>query len=184
MADVAAPVKPAAALVDLYGKKDVNGKALADNCSGFVKETMKHFRISFADGNADAVIDQIANDTSTWTYLGKGAEGGPTAADAAGKGYLVLAVLKAADHLQFAQDKKTGEWNIPNHRNNGHVSVVLPKTDKNGYPYLISGSIVDAGKSDGSKSVRGVWRGVDAVNVEYYRSNVVYPELVPVSFGK
>jgi hypothetical protein len=60
---------------------------------------------------------------------------------------------------------------------------VLPKVDKGGYPYLISGSIIADGKSDGSKSVKGVWMGVDAVNVEYYRTNSIYPELVPVSFG-
>lgn len=130
------------------------------------------------------MIDQIASDATAWTYLGKGADGGPAAAEAAGKGYLVLAVLKAGDHVQFSLNAATKAYDLPNHRNNGHVSVVLPKTDKDGYPFLISGSIIAAGKSNGSKSVRGVWRGVDAVNVKYYRSSSVYPELVPVDFGR
>jgi hypothetical protein len=149
-----------------------------------VKLTLQRFRISFQDGNADAVIDQISADSTNWTYIGKGADDGPTAADMAGRGYLVLAVLKAADHVQFSYNKKTKAYDIPNHRNYGHVAVVLPKADKSGYPYLISGSIIEAGKSDGSKSVKGVWMGVDAVNVEYYRTNNIYPELVPVDFGK
>ncbi len=174
---------PAAVLRDIYGRKDGSGKLLADNCSGFVKETLKNFSISFSDGNADALIDQIAAPASEWMYLGKGADGA-AAVKAAQAGYLVLAVLKAADHVQYSIDPVKKTYSVPNHRNNGHVSVVLPRADKDGYPYLISGSIVAAGKSDGSKSVRGVWRGVDAINVKYYRSAIVFGGLVAPNFSR
>ena len=44
---------------------------------------------------------------------------------------------------------------------------------------FIGGSIVSDGQSDGSKAVRGVWRGIDAPNVQYYRTPDSYPLLVP-----
>jgi hypothetical protein len=174
---------PAAVLRDIYGRMDGTGKLLADNCSGFIKETLRNFKISFSDGKADALIDQIMAPASEWMYLSKGSDGA-SAVKAAAAGYLVLAVLKAADHVQYSMDPDTKKYTIPDHRNHGHVSVVLPRADKDGYPYLISGSIVAAGKSNGSKSVRGVWRNVDAVNVKYYRSAIVFGGLVSPNFSR
>ena len=56
---------------------------------------------------------------------------------------------------------------------------MLPGPTKDGYPYVISGSTVADGQSDGTKAVRGVWRGIDAPNVQYYRTTGKYPALIP-----
>ena len=97
--------------------------------------------------------------------IGSGTEGGNQAAQLAGQGYLVVALLKAADHYPFKLNKETGKYDIPHPYHHGHLAIVLPGRTKDGYPYVISGSIVADGQSDGSKSVRGVWRGIDAPNV-------------------
>jgi hypothetical protein len=98
-----------------------------------------------------------------------GAEDGQKAANEAAKGYLVVAVLKGADHSD--------------HREAGHVAIVLPPPTLDRYPYVIcSGG--KAGTSDGSKAVYtpkvgGVWTQVDAAHVKYYETKTTFPQLAP-----
>jgi len=138
-------------------------KQNAANCSGFLKAVLKYLSISFTDKNADGMIDDITS-SSTWIEIGAGKKDGVSAIQFARQGYLVVALLKAKEHI--------------NPHSHGHVSVVLPMTGPRGYPMLVSGSIVAAGQSRGEKEVQGVWQTVDAPNVHYYRTMSPFPALI------
>jgi len=166
-------------LTDLY-----SDTSLRNNCSGYFKAVGKKLGVTLPDIQADPLIEQISSGSPGWVKIGSGTEGGNQAAQLAGQGYLVVALLKAADHYPFKLNKDTGKYDIPHPYHHGHLAIVLPGATKDGYPYVISGSIVADGQSDGSKSVRGVWRGIDAPNVQYYRTTDKYPSLVPGSAEK
>jgi len=154
-------------------------KALQNDCSGFFKAVAKKLDVTTPKLTADGIIDYISDPSkSDWIEIGKGIDAGRKAAEFAGKGYFVVALLKASEHLPFKKNPKTGKYDIPHPYHHGHLSIVLAEVDKDGYPYLVSGSIVADGKSDGSKSVRGVWRGVDAPNVHYYRTSTTHADLI------
>jgi len=159
-------------LQELYDSK------LKNDCSGFFKGLAKRLGLSGYDNLvADAIIEKIADPATGWESLGTGSTDGAKAAASAGEGYLVIALLKAADHDPHRKNKKTGEIEIRPYTH-GHLSIVIPGTLKEGYPLVVSGSIVHDGQSDGSKSVLGVWRRVDAANVEYYRWPTKFPILL------
>ena len=121
-----------------------------NNCSGFVKAVAKKLGVVLPDtANADGIVSTLAANRS-WTKLKSGAD----AALEAGKGNLVIAGLKAADHSPA--------------RNNGHVAIVVTGTLYKGkYPIVWGGSIGGA-QSQGSKSVGEVWNRNDRDNVVYY----------------
>jgi hypothetical protein len=172
------------ATVAPFLKELYSDSSLRTNCSGFFKAVARKLDLPLPDVQADPLIEQISNDGAHWIPLGKGTDAGTQAAAYAGQGYLVVALLKAAEHLPFKLNKTTGKYDIPHPYHHGHLSIVLPGGTKDGYPYVISGSIVADGQSDGSKAVKGVWRGVDAPNVQYYRSSEKYPLLTPPPSGK
>jgi hypothetical protein len=168
---------------------------LQNNCSGFFKAVVQKLGIPMPDLTADKLIDTITDPSSQWVEIAKpkpdgtgpvdptvSQKGGPDAAkaaDYAGQGYLVVALLKAKEHYPFRFNKVTKKYDISHPYSHGHMAIVLAGAlDAYGYPYLVSGSIVDDGKSDGSKSVRGVWRGIDAPNVHYYYWPTKFPDLL------
>ena len=150
------------------------------NCSGFIKSvalTLDPTRGLGLNGSADAMIVDIAGH---WVLVGKGSEGGPQAAACASQGYLVIALLKAEDHLKFKFNPATKAFDIPHMYIHGHVAIVLSGPTKEGYPYLICGSIAPdgSGRSDGSQTVNHkVWRAVDAPKVQYYRTSNTFAAL-------
>jgi hypothetical protein len=158
------------------------------NCSGFLKGVMSElgtaaFNLTdkeLASLNADALIDRIAAADDQWIKIGKGSDDGASAADFAGQGYLVVALLKAQDH-----QPKTGKDGLPHPYTHGHIAIVLPgPTNKDGYPYVICGSnnpdtTHEYGRSNGSRAVNEyIWRQVDAPNVKYYRFVTKFPKLI------
>jgi hypothetical protein len=158
------------------------------DCSGFLKGVISElgtasFNLTdkeLASLNADALIDRIASSSDQWIEIGKGAADGPSAADFASQGFLVVALLKAKDH----QPKK-GKDGLLHPYTHGHIAIVLPgSTNKDGYPYVICGSnnpdtTHEYGRSDGSRAVNEyVWRQVDAPNVKYYRFITKFPKLI------
>jgi hypothetical protein len=167
------PVPPKI-LKDYYDKPE-----LQNNCSGFFTAVAQRLGVQPAAMRADELIDKISDPSSQWIGIGKGADNGRSAANYAKQGYLVVALLKAKDHYPFKYDEKTKKYDIPHPYSHGHMAIVIPADpDEDGYPYLICGSIVAAGKSDGSKSVHGVWRGIDAPNVQYYYWPTKFPDLI------
>lgn len=155
-------------------------KLKSNDCSGFLKEAGRVLELPpglVPDKNADGIIDSISNGSGGWINLGQGSGVAGQAIAAAKQGYLVVALLKAADHLPFRLNRKTGKYDIPHPYSHGHVAIVLPYFGRESYPLVVCGSIAVDGKSPGDKAVRGVWRGVDAPNVSYYRSPGVVPKL-------
>ncbi|GDY10303.1 hypothetical protein LBMAG52_37910 [Planctomycetia bacterium] len=133
-------------------------------------------KMNMPDLQADPLINNITVSGSVWIKIGEGTTSGSQAAQFAAQGYLVVALLKAQDH----QPHKDG---TPYHH--GHLAIVLPDIPPAGsFPYVVSGSIVAEGQSDGSKRVRGVWRGIDAPNVKYYRTAKTYDLLKPSTAGR
>jgi hypothetical protein len=153
-------------LKKLYG--DVK---LRTNCSGFFKALVNdELDMKMPDIQADPLINYITISGSTWIKI-EGSQAGVEAAKFAAKGHLVVALLKAEDHQPHKDGSKY---------THGHLAIVLPDAPPaDGSPYVISGSIVTDGQSDGSKRVRGVWRGIDAPNVKYYRTRDIYDKLKP-----
>jgi hypothetical protein len=155
---------------------------LRSDCSGFFKALVNSkLQMNMPDLPADGLIQYITDTGTMWVKIGSGTEKAADAANYAAQGYLVVALLKAADH----QPHKDGTPYT-----HGHLSIVLPDTPPaGGYPLLISGSIVADGQSDGSKAVyqqgigRSVWRRIDAPNVEYYRTTRSFDLLVPPAKG-
>jgi hypothetical protein len=155
-------------------------ESLQNDCSGFFKAVAAKLGVPVPKLTADGLIDYISDPAKTdWIEIGKGADAGTKAAGFAKQGYLVVALLKAGEHKPFKLNPKTKKYDIPHPYHHGHLSIVLGSVDEDGYPYVVSGSIVPDGKSDGSKSVHGVWRGVDAPNVHYYRTGKTYSDLLP-----
>jgi hypothetical protein len=154
-------------------------RANATDCSGFLKAVARDIlKAPLPALNADGLIDFIANGGGgKWVLVGKGKDAAFQAMSYARQGYLVVALLKAADHVQFKLNPVTKKYDIPRPYHHGHVSAVIPVAGREGFPQLVSGSIVPDGQSDGTKGVYGVWRGVDAVNVAYYRSTATVPAL-------
>lgn len=163
-------------------------EAKKTDCSGFLKGVISElgtasFNLTdkeLASLNADALIVRIASSSDQWIEIGKGADDGPSAADFASQGYLVVALLKAKDH----QPKK-GKDGLLHAYTHGHIAIVLPgSTNKDDYPYVICGSnnpdtTHEYGRSDGSRAVNDyVWRQVDAPNVKYYRFITKFPKLI------
>lgn len=167
--------KAAAVLSKLY-----EDPTLRNNCSGFVKEATWKVagRTLLPDLPADKLIEEITTSSQNWKPLGKGPAAGEQAATFAAQGYLVVALLKAADHYPFKYNKITKQYDIRHPYSHGHISIVLAGATRNGFPYVISGSLIQAGQSSGEKSVLGVWREIDAPNVQYYRSAEKYPVLL------
>jgi hypothetical protein len=160
-------------LKDLYASK-------GNDCSGFFKGLAQQLGLVGYDNLlADPIIEKIADPSSGWEKLGVGSTDGAKAAASASEGYLVVALLKAADHDPHRKNKRTGEVEIRPYTH-GHLAIVIPGPLKEGYPLVVCGSIVSDGQSDGSKAVLGVWRRVDAPNVQYYR----WPTKFPVLIGK
>ena len=152
--------------------KGIYATAEPGNCSGFMKKVAKELGILGAgkavpEDRANAIIEFISSHSEFWTYIGVGNKDGVKAAAEAGKGYLVVAVLKGADHSD--------------HLDAGHVAFVLPVPTLDVYPYIIcSGG--KGGTSDGSKAVYtpkvgGVWTQTDAANVKYYKSATTFSQL-------
>ncbi|MFO0959728.1 MAG: hypothetical protein U0800_20205 [Isosphaeraceae bacterium] len=159
-------------LKELFDKAE-----LRNNCSGFFKALVNDkLKMAMPNLQADGLIEYVTVAGGTWIKVGNGAAAGRQAAEYAAQGYLVVALLKACDH----QPHKDGSPYT-----HGHLAIVLPDSPPaDGYPYLIGGSIVVDGRSDGSKRVRGVWRGIDAPNVQYYRSANTYDLLKPSAAEK
>ncbi len=124
----------------------------SNNCSGFFKAVAKDLGMNVPNVTADQLIDFISQGGPDWVLIGKGPQFGGQAATYAGQGYLVVALLKASEHLPFKYNPKTKLYDIPHPYSHGHMSVVLPATTENGYPYVISGSIVKEGQSDGTRT--------------------------------
>jgi hypothetical protein len=145
---------------------------LRNDCSGFFKALVNDkLKMGMPNFQADPLIDQIV---ATWIKIPGAHNPGADAARFAAQGYLVVALLKAADHQPHKDGTKY---------THGHLSIVLPDAPPpDGFPYVIGGSTVADGQSNGSKRVRGVWRGVDAPNVAYYRTREVFPQLTPPAF--
>ncbi|HQR05875.1 MAG TPA: hypothetical protein PLN21_03580 [Gemmatales bacterium] len=159
---------------DLFLKSD-----LRTNCSGLFKEVAKGLPgFSVPNLTANELIEEITNEKQ-WKKIGQGEKFGPQAALHASEGYLVVAVLRAADHKQAKLNPKTHNYDIPYTYEHGHIAIVLSEAVK-GYPYVISGSKVPIAQSGGSKivTVDVVWRKVDAPNVTYYRTLNTYQELM------
>ncbi len=166
MADIAKILK------DLYDSK------LKNDCSGFFKGLAQQLGLTGYDHlNADLIVAKISDPAGGWEKLGEGVTDGATAAASAAEGYLVVALLKAADHDPHRKNKKTGEVEVRPYTH-GHLSIVIPGPLKEGYPQVVSGSIVADGQSDGSKTVLGVWRRIDAPHVKYYRWPTKFPVLL------
>jgi len=106
------------------------------------------------EGRANDIIDFIS---ANWKSVPTGA----MAAIEAGKGLLVVAVLKGQDHA----DK----------RDEGHVAIVLPgplqakgRGETGGTYPLVWCAGGKTGKSDGTRTVGDVWRPEDRNNVKYF----------------
>ncbi|HEX5269486.1 MAG TPA: hypothetical protein VFW33_03315, partial [Gemmataceae bacterium] len=108
-------------LADLY-----NDASLRSNCSGFFKAVAKKLGLQVPDVTADALIDSISAGGTQWIKIGQGSDSGSQAATFAGQGYLVVALLKAADHLPFKLNKATGKYDISHPYHHGHMAIVLP----------------------------------------------------------
>ena len=132
--------------------KGIYATAEAGNCSGFLKKVAKDLGIlgpgkAIPEDRANGIIKFIYDRRDFWDYVGKGSTDGLAAANQAAKGYLVVAVLKGEEHSD--------------HRDAGHVAIVLPPPLIGLYPRVIcSGG--KYGTSDGSKAVytqgsKGVW---------------------------
>lgn len=146
---------------------------LRKDCSGFFKALVNDkLKMNMPDVKADPLIDYITDQSrDNWIKIGEGSQAGVQAAQFAAQGYLVGALLKAGNH----QPHKDGTPYT-----HGHLAVVLPDTPPaDGFPYVVSGSIVADGQSDGTKRVRGVWRSIDAPNVKYYRTVQTFDLLKP-----
>jgi hypothetical protein len=160
-------------LKDLYSKTNVS------NCSGFMKDVAKALGILGKDklgkdkpvpeDDANGIINYISSHPKDWTPIGQGETGALTAATEAGKGYLVIVLLKGEDHSD--------------HRLHGHVAIVLPPPLLERYPRVVCAGGT-SGRSDGSKAVyasnfQGVWKRDDAGNVKYFKSASTFADLTP-----
>ena len=152
--------------------KGIYATAEVGNCSGFLKQVAKELGILGVDkavpeDRANQIIEYISSRSEFWTYIGVGKTDGVKAATEASKGYFVVAVLKGSEHSD--------------HREAGHVAIVLPPPTLDLYPYVIcSGG--KYGSSDGSKAVYtpkvfGVWKEEDAANVKYYETKTTFAQL-------
>jgi hypothetical protein len=158
---------------------------LVNDCSGYFRKIAERLKIQIPQVNADGLIDHIS---SKWIWIGKGPSAGPTAQSFAKQAYLVVALLKAKDHHAFHFNKRTQKYDIPHPYHSGHLAIVLPAPPSSDYPYVICGSTIPEGKSDGSKKVyekgkHSPWREIDAPNVAYYRTAeavLTTPEQDPV----
>lgn len=143
----------------------------AYNCSGYFKKVAERLHILVPQVTADGLIDYIS---TSWVKIGKGPGDGRKAQEYAKQGYFVVALLKAKEHHPFHWNSKTNKYDIPHPYNHGHLAIVLP-TLTTDYPYVICGSTIVEGRSDGSKKVyekgaHSPWREIDAPNVQYYRT--------------
>ena len=152
--------------------KGIYATAEVGNCSGFLKKVAKELGIlgankAIPEDRANQIIEFISSHPDFWEYVGVGKKEGLKAATEASKGYFVVAVLKGSEHSD--------------HREAGHVAIVLPPPMIDVYPRVIcSGG--KYGSSDGSKAVYtpmvyGVWTAVDALNVKYYKTKNTFPQL-------
>lgn len=152
---------------------------IVNDCSGYFKKISERLHVSVPQVSADGLIDHIS---LTWVKIGKGANDGPKAQQFAKQGYFVVALLKAKEHYAFRFNKETEKYDISHTYTHGHLCIVLP-TLTTDYPYVICGSTVAEGKSDGSKKVyekgaHSPWRAIDAQNVQYYRTPKIVPDPV------
>lgn len=123
--------------------------AFSNDCSGFVRAVTAELGHPVS-GNANGIMNELANSTSTWQPITREA-----AVEAVKAGALVIAGLKSHDH------------NPP--RNNGHVVIVVDGAlYRNTYPLVWGGSIGSA-QSPGTKSVGEVWSRADRDSVLYYK---------------
>jgi hypothetical protein len=144
---------------------------LVNDCSGYFKRIAMKLSVPVPPLPADGLIDHIA---ANWIKIGKGIGDGPKAQRTAEQGFLVVALLKAKDHHPFKYNPKTKKYDIPHPYHHGHLAIVLSRRT-NDYPFVICGSTIPEGKSNGNKKVyeRGAhspWREIDASKVEYYRT--------------
>jgi hypothetical protein len=159
-------------------KEEYRGPVVND-CSGYFKKVTTRLNVLVPPLAADGLIDHIS---ASWIKIGKGAADGPKASTFASQGYLVVALLKAREHYPFRWNPKTQKYDIPHPYNHGHLAIVLA-TQTTDYPYVICGSTIAEGKSDGSKKVyqkgaHSPWREIDAPNVQYYRTTTIIPDPV------
>lgn len=128
-----------------------NYEAHQANCSGFARAVAKDLGHTLPPGNADSIMDYLPQ--KNWERIPDGV----SAEKLAAKGIFVIVGLKSKDHA-----KKGTRY--------GHVSVVTGGNLVEGkYPLVWSGSIGGpVARSKGTKSVVGIWRRVDASNVQYY----------------
>jgi len=152
-----------------------NASSSVTNCSGFLVEVTAALGVEPGSvpagqgGGADKIIDYITTHSLIWEGIGSGIADAGTAAKYAGEGYLVVALLKAADHTSP--------------HTSGHVAFVLPPPLLAGYPRLVCGS--NAGNtSNGNRSVyvqghrdQSVWGPSDAPKVKYYKTKDKVPDL-------
>lgn len=126
----------------------IKGIKNKNNCSGFVKAVAKELGIPLPEtADANGIANLVKKD---W----KKVESGSAAAQLAGTGAFVLAVLQGSEHKPA--------------RINGHVAIVVSgKLYKNKYPSVWGGSIGGA-QSQGEKTVGEVWNTTDRDSVEYY----------------
>jgi hypothetical protein len=156
--------------------EDLYNSDLRNDCTGFFKGLAKRLGLPGYDHlGGGAILEKIADPGSGWEKLGVGSTAGAMAAAKASEGYLVVALLKAADHDPHRKNKRTGQIEIRPYTH-GHISIVIPGPLEEGYPLVVSGSLIPDGRSDGSKAVLGVWRRVDAPKVQYY----VWPSKFPI----
>jgi hypothetical protein len=164
-------------------KEEYRGN-LVNDCSGYFRKIAERLQVKLPPGNANA--DQLIKYIAVnWIKIGKGPGGGPAAQSAAKQGYLVVAVLHSKDTLPFARNKQTGKWDIPHPYSSGHIAIVLPTAPSADYPYVICGSTIPEGRSDGSKKLYekgkgSPWKEPDAPNVAYYRT----PDVVLIPFDQ
>lgn len=126
----------------------IKGVKNKNNCSGFVKAVAKEVGVPLPEtADANGIADLVKK---KWKNVKSGSE----AAQLAGTGAFVLAVLKGSEHSP--------------ERSNGHVAIVVSgKLYKNKYPAVWGGSIGGA-QSQGDKTVGEVWNTRDRDSVEYY----------------
>jgi hypothetical protein len=120
--------------------------ANAGDCSAFAKALCSEFGISLT-GQANDIVDQLVS-ANGWTELGRGADAGKKASDAAANGLLVIGARKESG--------------------NGHVVVVVkgtPHLDK--YPHAYWGKLNDPDNAGYDKTVNWAWNSASRDSVTY-----------------
>lgn len=121
------------------------------DCSAFARAVAASLGVRLT-GDADAIASHVAT-SSDWANL----QGGPAAATAASEGYLVLAVLKGAEHAP----PKT----------NGHVAVVVGQPLAHGkYPTAYWGTLGGIGAKQ--QTLNYAWTKADRDSVTYAKYSV------------